>query len=378
VEERVCGPWPGCWQNEAKKVNLCKATGALAGLWRKGTLMNRQLLGRREFNGLCAALGLSLPLTSAMMAAFSQTSTHAATGEAPNGAGRTVKFQNGTVVPALGQGSWHLAQGRHPEAVEEEALRTGLALGMTLIDTAEIYSDGRSEELIGRVIAGQRDRIFLVSKVPPYHVAGDGMARACEASLGRLGTDYLDLYLLHWRNRETDLPAVVAAFESLCAAGKIRAWGVSNFKVSDMEDLFRVPDGRRCATNQVRYNLERRGIEYDLLPWCEQRGMPVMAYSPLGEGSLVHDPTLAKISAAHGCSATAVALAWAIRSGNVIAIPESGSPAHVKENAVALSLTLTPQELETLDAAHPVRTVDVLRSLLDRGRRWLRSLRDDL
>jgi diketogulonate reductase-like aldo/keto reductase len=220
--------------------------------------------------------------------------------------------------------------------------------------------------LIGRVIAGQRDRVFLVSKVPPYHVAGDGIARACEASLGRLGTDHLDLYLLHWRNQDTDLPGVVAAFESLRAAGKIRAWGVSNFKVSDMEDLFRVPDGRRCATNQVRYNLERRGIEYDLLPWCEQRGMPVMAYSPLGDGSLVHDPTLAKIAAAPGCSATAVALAWAIRSGNVIAIPESGSPAHVKENAVALSLTLTPQELETLDTAHPARPVDVLRSLLDR------------
>ena len=303
---------------------------------------------------------------------------HAATGEASNGAGRTVNFQNGTVVPALGQGSWHLAQGRHPEAVEEEALRTGLALGMTLIDTAEIYSDGRSEELIGRVIAGQRERAFLVSKVPPYHVAGDGIARACEASLGRLGTDHLDLYLLHWRNRETDLSGVVAAFESLRAAGKIRAWGVSNFKVSDMEDLFRVPDGRRCATNQVLYNLERRGIEYDLLPWCEQRGMPVMAYSPLGDGSLVHDPTLAKIGASHGCSATAVALAWAIRSGNVIAIPESGSPAHVKENAVALSLKLTPQELETLDAAHPVRSVEGLRSLLDRGKRWLRSFRNDL
>ena len=267
---------------------------------------------------------------------------------------RTVKFHDGTIVPALGQGSWHLAQGRHPEAVEEEALRTGLSLGMTLIDTAEIYSDGRSEELIGHVIAGQRDRVFLVSKVRPITSAGDGIARACQASLPRLGTDHLDLYLLHWRNRDTDLAGVVAAFESLRAAGKIRAWGVSNFKVSDMEDLFRVPDGDRCATNQVRYNLDSRGIEYDLLPWCEQRGMPVMAYSPLGDGSLVHDPTLARIGAAHDCSAAAVALAWAIRSGNVIAIPEAGSAAHVKENAVALSLTLTPQELETLDAAHPV------------------------
>jgi diketogulonate reductase-like aldo/keto reductase len=233
--------------------------------------MNRQLLGRREFNGLCAGLGLSLPTASAMIAAFSNASTHAATGEASNDAGRTIQFQNGTVVPALGQGSWHLAQGRHPEAVEEEALRTGLALGMTLIDTAEIYSDGRSEELINRVIAGQRERVFLVSKVPPYHVAGDGIARACDGSLSRLNTDHLDLYLLNWRG-DADLPEVVAAFESLRAAGKIRAWGVSNFKVSDMEDLFRVPDGHRCATNQVLYNLGRRGIEYDLVQAARHAG----------------------------------------------------------------------------------------------------------
>ena len=222
---------------------------------------------------------------------------------------------------------------------------------MTLIDTAEVYSSGRSEELIGRVIAGQRDRVFLVSKVPPQHTAGNGIARACEASLARLGTDHLDLYLLHWRGGE-NLAGVVAAFEDLRAQGKIRAWGVSNFNVSDMEDLFRVPNGDRCATNQVRYNLGDRGIEHDLLPWCEQRGMPVMAYTPLGD-NLVRDPALANIGAAHGCSAAAVALAWAIRSGNVIAIPESGSVAHVKENAVALSLALTPEELQALDAAHP-------------------------
>jgi len=316
---------------------------------------NKQLLSRREFSGLCAALGSSLPAVSATFAALSGTSAlAAATGVASSGAGRTVKFRDGTVVPALGQGSARLGQGRHPEAVEEEALRTGLSLGMTLIDTAEVYSNGRSEELIGHVIAGQRDRVFLVSKVWPSHVTGNGIARACEASLARLGTDHLDLYLLHWPTGVTDLSGVVTAFESLRAAGKIRAWGVSNFKVSDMEDLFRVPHGDRCATNQVLYNLGTRGIEHDLLPWCEQRGMPVMAYTPLG-GNLVRDPTLARIGAAHGCSASAVALAWDIRSSNVIAIPESGSAAHVKENAVALSLTLTPQELETLDAAHPVR-----------------------
>jgi len=255
----------------------------------------------------------------------------------------------------LGQGSWHLAQGRHPAAEEEEALRTGLSLGMTLIDTAEAYSNGHSEELIGRVIAGQRDHVFLVSKVLPTHVTGNGVARACEASLARLGTDRLDLYLLHWRNGITDLSGVVKSFEDLRAAEKIRAWGVSNFTARDMEDLFHTPQGDRCATNQVPYNLGDRSIERDLLPWCEQHGMPVMAYSPLGGpgAGLLRDPTLARIGAGRGCSAAAVALAWTIRNGNVIAIPESGSVAHVKENAVALSLTLTPQELQTLDAAHP-------------------------
>jgi diketogulonate reductase-like aldo/keto reductase len=195
----------------------------------------------------------------------------------------------------------------------------------------------------------------LVSKVWPNHVAGDGIARACEASLTRLGTDHLDIYLLHWPSRDAPLSDIVTAFERLRAAEKIRAWGVSNFKVSDMEDLFRVPHGDRCATNQVLYNLDNRGIEQDLLPWCERRGVPVMAYSPLGGAgaSLLRDPTLARIGAAHSCPAAAVALAWTIRGGNVIAIPESGSAEHVMENAAALSLVLTPDELEALDGVHP-------------------------
>jgi diketogulonate reductase-like aldo/keto reductase len=318
--------------------------------------MNKRLPNRREFNGLCVALGSSLSSVGAMTVALSSASARAAAaGAASNGAGSTVKFRDGTIVPALGQGSGSLAQGRHPETAEEEALRTGISLGMTLIDTAEIYGNGRAEELIGRAIAGQRDRVFLVSKVWPNHVTGNGIARACEASLARLGTDHLDLYLLHWPSRDTDLSRIVAAFESLRSAGKIRAWGVSNFKVRDMEDLFRVARGDRCATNQVVYNVGSRGIEHDLLPWCERHGMPVMAYSPLGGAgaSLLRDPTLAGIGAAHSCPAAAVALAWTIRNGNVIAIPESGSAAHVKENAVALSLTLTPQDLHTLNAAHP-------------------------
>ena len=306
------------------------------------------LLNRREFSALCVAFSSFVTVSDA-------SALDAASGVALTGARRTVKFHDGTIVAALGQGSWHLGQGRHPAAVEEEALRTGLSLGMMLIDTAENYGEGRSEELINHVIAGRRDRVFLVTKVEPDHVTGDGIARACEASLTRLGTDYLDLYLLHAPVPNAEFSEVVAGFESLHAAGKIRAWGVSNFTVRQMEDLFLIPQGARCATNQVLYNLDDRSIEQDLLPWCEQHNVPVMAYSPLGGpgASLLRDPTLARIGAAHGCSAAAVALAWTIRGGNVIAIPESGSVPHVKENAVALSLTLTAQDLEALDAAHP-------------------------
>jgi diketogulonate reductase-like aldo/keto reductase len=305
------------------------------------------LLNRREFTGLGVALG-------SFMAPLGAWAIDAASG-ATSSSERTVRFRDGTVAPALGQGSARLALGRHPKDVEEEALRAGISLGMTLIDTSDDYSGGRSEKLIGDVIAGQRDHIFLVSKLSPSDVTGNRMAHACEASLSRLGTDHLDLYLLHWPGSNTDLTRMVVGFENLRTTGKIRAWGVSNFTVRQMEDLFRIPQGDRCATNQVPYSFVDRRIEHDLLPWCEQHGMPVMAYSPLGGpgASVLRDPMLARIGSAHSCSAAAVALAWTIRSGNVIAIPESGSVAHVKENAVALSLTLTPQEIQTLDAAHP-------------------------
>jgi len=311
--------------------------------------MNNRLLNRRDFTGLGAT---SLLFAGTMLATRSALAQGAAKGAVAT-EGRTVKFRDGTIVPALGQGSARLGKGRHPQAAEEEALRTGLSLGMTLIDTAELYG---SEVLIGRAIAGQRGRVFLVSKVRETHVAGDGIARACEASLARLGTDHLDLYLLHWPQKIVSLSSIATAFESLRVTGKIRAWGVSNFTVRDMDELFRVPNGDHCATNQVSYSLDERGIERDLLPWCERQGMPVMAYSPLGgEGAkLLRDPALARIGTAHGCAPAAVALAWTIRGGNVIAIPESGSVAHVKENAFALSLTLTPEDLQALDAAHPL------------------------
>jgi len=326
--------------------------------------MNKPLLNRRQFGARCAALSLSFPASSAMIAAQARAQDLGAGAEA-NPAPRTVKFPDGTTVPALGQGSWHLGQGRHRQSVEEEAMRTGIALGMTLIDTSRNYGDGLSEKFVGRVIAGQRDRVFLVSKVQEDEIVqragaigageqmvlapkGDVITRLCDQSLARLGTDYLDLYLLHSPVPSRYLSGVVAKFEQLRAAGKIRAWGVSNFNVDQMEELFRVPDGHRCATNQVRYSLRNPYFGRDVLPWCAQHNMPVMAASPLGgledARILLGDRSLAQLGATHGCSAAAAALAWDMRSGNVIAIPESGSPAHVKENAVALSIRWVPAD----------------------------------
>jgi diketogulonate reductase-like aldo/keto reductase len=306
-------------------------------------------LDRRAFTKCCAAL-LSLPaLLTAAPDFVSRAKADQKTG------GRKVQFSGGQIVPALGQGSARLGQGRHPEAAEEEALREGIRLGMTLIDTAEIYGNGNAERLIGRVIADQRDHLFIVSKVWPTHVAGNGIQEACEGSLSRLGASYLDLYLLHWPNGLSDFSGVVAAFEELREKGNIRAWGVSNFGASEMDRLFAVPHGDHCAINQVPYNLSDRAIERGVLPWCEKHDMPLMAYSPLGGpgSTLLRDSTLAHIASVHGCSAAAIALSWTIRSGKIIAIPESGNTAHVKENAVALSLDLTPEDLQALDAAYP-------------------------
>ena len=226
----------------------------------------------------------------------------------------SVQLPDGSRVPALGQGSWHLAQGRHPASEEEAALRTGISLGLSLIDTAEIYGDGRAEQMIGHVIAGQRSTVFLVSKVSPDHATASGIRKACAASLARLGTDYLDLYLLHWRGGVSDLSVVVDTFESLRAEGRIRRWGVSNFLVGDMEDLYRVRGGDGCATNQVRYNLKDRSIERNLLPWCEQHGLPILAYSPLDMGGdLLRNTALIRIAERHQSSPAVIALAWTIR-----------------------------------------------------------------
>jgi len=272
---------------------------------------------------------------------------------------KTVLLPDGSHVPALGMGSWQLASGRHPVAQVEEALRTGLSLGMRLIDTAENYSGGASEQLIGRVIAGQRDEVFLVTKVQPSNAgSARSICRSCERSLRNLGTDYLDLYLLHWRGGE-NLGVVVETFEALRAEGRIRHWGVSNFYVRDMEELYALPGGRNCATNQVRYSLSDRSIEVvGLVEWSAAHGVPLMAYSPLGSGGeLLRNPTLGEVSAKHGVSAACVAIAWTMRSGAVISIPESGRVNHIRENARAASLVLDAEDLATLDRAFPARFV---------------------
>lgn len=317
--------------------------------------MKKQVLSRRQFNAQCAAFALALPALSALARADQPAAAPAATGAAgaaPQPSRRIVRLPDNTVVPAVGIGTWHLGQGRHPVDVETQALNAGLSLGMNLIDTSGNYGGGKSEKFIGQALAGQRDKYYLVTKVEGDQVAGDGIARACAASLARLGTDHIDLYLMHWPPASNLFPAIVTAFEQLRHERKIRAWGVSNFDRGQMEDLFHVPDGNRCATNQVSYSLNNRDIERDLLPWCAEHNMPVMAYSPLGGDHhlVMGDSTLKQIGDAHGCSAAAVALAWVIRSGKVIAIPESGSPEHTKENAVALSLALTPQDMQALDA----------------------------
>jgi diketogulonate reductase-like aldo/keto reductase len=312
--------------------------------------MNKHLLNRRQFGARCAALSLAVPASSAMIAGQASAQVPVA-GAASTPEPRTVKFPNGTIVPAVGQGSWHLASGRHPASVEEKAMRTGIDLGMTLIDTSDNYADGRSERLIGRVIKGQRDRVFVVSKVQEEAVFKNEIAARCADSLRRLGTDYLDLYLMHTPPKpqflSKYLQTAVTSFERLRAAGKIRAWGVSNCGVEHMEALMRVPGGDQCQTNEVSYSLIHRGNELEVLPWCAQHNMPVIAYSPLGgiDNNLVGDPRLVPIAAMHGVSTSAVALGWNIRGGNVIAIPESGDPAHVNENAVALSIRWIPATL---------------------------------
>lgn len=265
---------------------------------------------------------------------------------------RTTTLPSGESVPVLGQGTWFMGDHRNRRAEEIATLRAGLDLGMTLVDTAEMYGDGASEELVGEAINGRRDEVFLVSKVLPSNASRDGTIAACERSLRRLGTDRLDLYLLHWRGR-TPFAETIEAFEKLQRDGKIRRWGVSNMDVHDMKELLRVPGGDAVATNQVLYNLTRRGIEFDLLPQAQQRGLPLMAYSPIEQGRLSHYPEVQDIAERHGVTPAQVALAWVLRQQGVIAIPKASRVEHVQQNRAALDLQLTEQDLSELDEAFP-------------------------
>jgi diketogulonate reductase-like aldo/keto reductase len=264
----------------------------------------------------------------------------------------TITLPSSDVIPVLGQGTWHLAENRARRASEIAALRHGLDAGMTLIDTAEMYADGDAEILAGEAIAGRRDQVFLVSKVLPHHASREGTARACEASLRRLGTDRLDLYLLHWRG-PVPLAETVEAFMALQAGGLIRNWGVSNFDVADMQELLSVPGGPGVATDQVLYNLSRRAPEFELIPICRELSLPVMAYSPIEQGRLARHPVLTRIAAQHGATAAQVALAWVLMHDGVSAIPEAGSREHVAENRAALDLRLSSEDFAALDDAFP-------------------------
>ena len=266
---------------------------------------------------------------------------------------RQVVLPDGTAVSAVGQGTCYMGEGGRSAPAEADALRLGIALGMTLIDTAEMYAEGGAEEVVGQAIAGQRDRVFLVSKVYPHNASRSGVPAACERSLKRMGTDVIDLYLLHWRGG-VPLAETVAAFEKLRAEGKIRRWGVSNLDPADMRELLGVKDGAACAVNQVLYNPEHRGIEFDLLPWQAQKRIPVMAYSPVGQGGrLLKNPALAAVAKRHNATPAQIALAWGLRHPHVISIPKASDPAHVRQNAAAAEIVLTPQDLAEIDAAYP-------------------------
>lgn len=263
-----------------------------------------------------------------------------------------VTLPGGRQVPALGLGTWHMGENPKTMAQEVESLRLGLDLGMTLIDTAEMYADGGAERVVGEAIKGRRSEVYLVSKVYPWNASRTGTIAACEASLKRLETDHLDLYLLHWRG-EHPLAETVEAFETLRRQGKIGAWGVSNFDEDDMQELLAVAEPARPSANQVLYNLARRGIEYDLLRWSQVQGIPIMAYSPLDEGRLVGHPVLKEIADIHGATSAQIALAFLLSKKGVIAIPKSATSERVRDNHHAGEIRLTAEDQAALDAAFP-------------------------
>jgi len=265
---------------------------------------------------------------------------------------RTVQLPDGDTLPVLGLGTWNI--GDAPARREEEiaTIRLALDLGVRLIDTAEMYGEGNSESLIGAAIAGRRDAAYLVSKVYPHNASRRGTVAACERSLKRLGTDYLDLYLLHWRGA-VPLEETLAALQALHAAGKIRHFGVSNFDAEDMSEWFSLTGGEGVATDQVLYNLSRRGIELDLLPWLRERHIPLMAYSPVEQGRLLREPRLIDFAHRHAISPAHAALGWLLAQEDFIVIPKAARREHLRENLLALEAPLSPVQCAELDALFP-------------------------
>lgn len=268
-----------------------------------------------------------------------------------------VTLPSGETVPALGQGTWLMGETKGRHADELAALRAGVDLGMTLLDTAEMYGSGAAEKLIAEAIEGRRDEVFLVSKVYPHNATRKGVVKACERSLKRLDTDRIDLYLLHWRGG-TDLEETLEGFRRLRQDGKIRHFGVSNFDRGDMEEWFNLPGGEAVATNQVLYNLQHRGIEWDLIPWCREYNIPIMAYSPLehptgGRNSLLGNATLKAVAERHGASPAQIALAWLLQQPQTIVIPKAAGVEHVRENRAALTIELDEKDFAELDLAFP-------------------------
>ncbi|AQQ43450.1 TPA: aldo/keto reductase [Burkholderia cenocepacia] len=261
----------------------------------------------------------------------------------------TVVLPSGETIPKLGLGTWEMGERPARRADEIAALREGIELGMTLVDTAEMYGDGATEELVGDALAGLRDDVFLVSKVYPHHASRRGVVAACDASLKRLRTDRVDLYLLHWRG-SVPLEETVAGFDALQRAGKIRHWGVSNFDTADMAELVDEAGGGACATNQILYNIARRGPEFDLLPWLADHRIPAMAYSPVDHGRLPKRSPLDEIARLRGVSVTRVALAWVLAQPGVFAIPKASRIEHVRDNRAALDFVLSDDERAQLDA----------------------------
>jgi diketogulonate reductase-like aldo/keto reductase len=264
----------------------------------------------------------------------------------------TVTLPSGLSIPALGIGTWNMGERPGDASQEIASIRKAIELGMTVVDTAETYADGRSEDVVGKAVKSVRDEVFLVSKVHPANADTNGTIRACDSSLRRLGTDHLDLYLLHWRGSHP-LEETVNAFEKLKADGKIKDWGVSNFDVDDMEDLFSVPGGNNCAANQVLYNLCRRGPEYDLLPWCQSHGVPIMAYSPIEQGRILSNHELIRIAKAYQATPAQIALAFLLEREGVMPIPKSSNPDRVTENQGATALEISDEDWMALDAEFP-------------------------